>query len=196
MPREKKTRVAAARRAPLGRRAWLDAARIALIRDGIRGVEIGRLARTLRVTRGGFYWFFSSRAQLLEELLGDWERTSASLFEGVLKRDSSSGLEEFDALIRLWVDERDYDPAWDAAIRNWAQTSSRVAKVVHRVDEKRVDVLRQVFLDLGYKEIESLVRARITYYHQVGYYALGIRQTAAERLELLPHYRRVLIGRD
>lgn len=196
MPREKKTRVAAARRAPLGRRAWLDAARIALIRDGIRGVEIGRLARTLRVTRGGFYWFFSSRAQLLEELLGDWERTSASLFEGVLKRDSSSGLEEFDALIRLWVNERDYDPAWDAAIRNWAQTSSRVAKVVHRVDEKRVDVLRQVFLDLGYKEIESLVRARITYYHQVGYYALGIRQTAAERLELLPHYRRVLIGRD
>ena len=46
------------RKAPLGREAWLKAAKAALIREGIGGVEIGKLARKLRATRGGFYCVF------------------------------------------------------------------------------------------------------------------------------------------
>lgn len=41
---------------------------------------------------------------------------------------------------------------------------------------------------------EALVRARASYYHQVGYYALGIRQTPEERAALMPMYFRVLTG--
>jgi hypothetical protein len=40
-----------------GRAAWLKAAKSALLRAGVRGVEVGKLARQLRATRGGFYRF-------------------------------------------------------------------------------------------------------------------------------------------
>ncbi|MBS0613981.1 MAG: TetR family transcriptional regulator, partial [Proteobacteria bacterium] len=53
------------RESPLGREAWLKAAKTALIQEGIGGVEIGKLARKLRATRGGFYWFFHNRKELL-----------------------------------------------------------------------------------------------------------------------------------
>jgi hypothetical protein len=71
-----------------------------------------------------------------------------------------------------------------------------VLKVVQSVDEKRIAVLEQVFLDMGYKGKEAKVRARVTYYHQVGYYALGIRESRRQRVELIPFYKKVLTGRE
>jgi hypothetical protein len=64
------------------------------------------------------------------------------------------------------------------------------------VDQQRIAIIERIFLDMGYKGKEAHVRARVTYYHQVGYYALGVRESKKQRRELLPYYMKVLIGRD
>jgi hypothetical protein len=104
-------------------------------------------------------------------------------------------MKEFRAFSRLWIDEKEYSPAWDAAIRDWARTSPKVSRVVRRVDDRRIQVLHRVFLDLGYDDPEAFIRARVTYYHQVGYYALGVSESHRERMGLMPYYLRVLAGR-
>jgi hypothetical protein len=95
----------------------------------------------------------------------------------------------------VWVTEAGYSPAWDAAVRDWGRRSTPVAKVVRRVDDDRIGVLRQVFKDLGFADEEAFVRARVTYFHQVGYYAMGVQESRRQRLQLLPLYTRVLTGR-
>jgi hypothetical protein len=55
--------------------------------------------------------------------------------------------------------------------------------------------LKAVFKDLGYDEVEAFVRARVLYFHQVGYYALGVKEPRARRLLLRPVYTRVFTGR-
>jgi hypothetical protein len=102
---------------------------------------------------------------------------------------------EFMAIVDIWINESQYNPAWDAAVRDWARLSASVANTVRRVDDERIAVLAQVFKDMGYPADESFVRARVTYFHQVGYYALGVRETREERLKLLPLYTRILTGR-
>jgi AcrR family transcriptional regulator len=184
------------KREPLGRQVWLDAAREALIEEGTAGVEVKKLAKRLRSSRGGFYWFFKNRQQLLEELLAYWAKTGTTLFEKILRTPGRNGMEEYLALINLWIDESDYDPKWDGAVRDWARTSESVRKVVANVDQRRIAILEQIFQDMGYRGKEAHIRARITYYHQVGYYALGVQESRKERLELLPFYKRVLTGRD
>ena len=186
----------AAKRVPLGRKAWLDTARLALIEEGTAGVEINKLAKRLRSSRGGFYWFFKSRAQLLDELVADWVQTSTALFERIVQPPERNGMQEYLALTNLWIDESEYDPKWDGAVRDWARTSESVRKVVEAVDQKRIAVLEKIFIDLGYKGKDAQIRARVTYYHQVGYYAMGVKETRAERRALIPYYRRVLTGRD
>jgi hypothetical protein len=69
-------------------------------------------------------------------------------------------------------------------------------EAVQAVDEKRITLLEKVFLDLGYHGRDAHVRARVTYYHQVGYYALGVRESRKQRLDLLPFYTKILTGRD
>jgi AcrR family transcriptional regulator len=181
---------------PLGREIWLDTARQALIEEGTAGVEINKLAKRLGSSRGGFYWFFKDRAQLLDELLDYWARTSSVLFERVLQNPSRNGVEEYLALTNLWIDEKEYDPRWDGAVRDWARTSDAVRRVVQDVDQKRIAVLERIFNDMGYTGKEAHIRARVTYYHQVGYYALGVQESQKERRALLPYYQRVLTGRE
>jgi AcrR family transcriptional regulator len=183
------------KRPPLGREAWLEAARQALIEEGTRGVDVKKLAKRLgAASRGGFYWFFKSRQHLLDELLAYWARTSTVLFEGLLQKERGNGIDEYHALVRLWIDENEYDPKWDGAMRAWGRTSSAVQKVVETVDDRRIDIIERIFLDMGYKGKDAHIRARTTYYHQVGYYAMGVRESRKQRLELIPYYRKVLTG--
>jgi AcrR family transcriptional regulator len=192
-----KSRKTATRRRPrsLGREVWLEAARSALIEEGTAGIEINKLAKRLGVSRGGFYWFFESRDQLLDELLAFWVQTSTQLFERILRSHDGNGMREYRALVDLWIDEKEYDPKWDAAVRDWARTSAAVLSAVKAVDQKRIALLERLFRDMGYRGKEAHVRARITYYHQVGYYALGVQESRRERMELLPFYTRVLTGK-
>ena len=184
------------RQRPLGREVWLDTARRALIEEGTAGVEVNKLAKRLGSSRGGFYWFFKDRAQLLEELLAYWARTSTVLFEEILKRPGRNGVEKYLAMINLWIDEKEYDPKWDGAVRDWARTSEAVRKVVQEVDQKRIAVLEQIFNDMGYAGKEAHIRARVMYYHQVGYYAMGVQESQRERRLLTPYYQKVLTGRE
>src|ERR1700761_7096174 len=82
------------RKTPLGGGAWLAPARAALINDGIGGVEVGKLARKLRATRGGFYWFFTSRKQLLDNLLTDWEDNNSAAFKSIIRDRGANGTAE------------------------------------------------------------------------------------------------------
>jgi len=181
---------------PLGREIWLDTARRALIEEGTAGVEINKLARRLGSSRSGFYWFFKDRAQLLDELLVLWAHSSTILFERVLRDQHEDGLAEYLALTNLWIDENEYDPKWDGAIRDWARTSEPVRKVVEAVDQKRIAALEQIFKHIGYQGKEANVRARVMYYHQVGYYAMGVCESQRERRALIPYYKKALTGRD
>ncbi len=184
------------RKTRLGREAWLTAAKQALITEGIGGVEIGKLARKLQATRGGFYWFFSSRRQLLNHLLTDWEETNTAALKAIAADPSLDGPGQFKALINMWVSEAGYDSQWDAAIREWARISPRVAQTVRRIDDERIEIIHKLFYNIGYQDPDAFIRARVTYYHQVGYYALDVHESRAARIKLMPLYVRVLTGLD
>jgi AcrR family transcriptional regulator len=181
------------RRDPLVRADWIAAARELLIEGGIEHVRIDRLAKSLDVTRGGFYWLFKSRDDLLEELLEDWRQSNTKPFEKILTAEHK-GLDELDALFDLWLEEQEYRPAYDSAVRDWARMSQHVAEAVKSVDARRIELMNHIFLDLGYPADEALVRARIAYFHQVGYYILGLGESKEDRTKVRHLYSKVLSG--
>lgn len=178
----------------LSRSDWLAAARSALLAGGIESVKVDRLAKALNVTRGGFYWHFKNRKDLLDALLEHWERQTNQTFEAVLDQDLADGAAEFIALVNAWIEEDLYSPAYDAAVRDWARNSAHVAAVVRRVDKYRIDILQRIFIDMGYVDKAAFIRARIAYFHQVGYYTLGLGESKETRRKLLPEYVEALTG--
>jgi len=177
----------------LGAEDWILAAQEELITHGVLGVKVDRLARRLRVTRGGFYWHFRSHSHLLEVLLKRWVVTNTTPFIRVLELEGGAQ-KKFQAVVNLWVSETEYNPRLDSAVREWARVSPRVSRLMQREDDARVAVLQTIFRELGYEATDALVRARIAYFHQVGYYAMGIIEPIAKRRRLMPHYTRALLG--
>lgn len=174
-------------------RDWIAAAREMLIAGGISAVQINPLAGRLGVTRGGFYWRFKNRQDLLDQLLLDWENSNARHF---LERLAEPGTprERMDRLIDLWMEERQFDPRLEAAIRQWALVDEPVRKRVRSVDLGRIRAIADILLQAGYDADQAEARARITYFHQIGYYTLDLGESAQERIAMRPHYSNVLFG--
>jgi AcrR family transcriptional regulator len=157
-------------------------------------VKIDPLAKRLRVTRGSFYFHFSGLGDLQQSLLEEWRTCNCAPFETLADQASPDGLVLFTRIVRTWVDEAPFRPHLDLAIRDWARSVRTVANDIAEADERRISQLAVAFRRIGYDNDESLVRARITYFHQIGYYALSFKESAADRRRYQPIYGRVLLG--
>lgn len=177
----------------LTREDWIAIARRALIASGVDDVKVDVLARRLKVTRGSFYWHFKSRQELLDALLTDWEANNRREIAAVSRR-AEEGDGELLELFQVWLGEDPNFPAFDIAIRVWARKSRSVAGLVRDIDEAWVASFQRIFERSGMDPMEAFVRARILYFHQIGYYALSINESLAERARLAPIYYRALTG--
>lgn len=175
---------------------WIATAREALIEEGIAGVKVDRLAQRLGVTRGGFYHNFQHRDELLDALLHDWEERCQFLppqASGASPAEAAAWLQR---TVHRLIEEDGYDSSFDMAVREWARSDTRTAWAVQRADRSRLKGLQQFFEALGYPPEEAPIRARVFYYHQIGYYALDVRQSVAERKRDASLYTAILCGRE
>jgi hypothetical protein len=101
-----------------------------------------------------------------------------------------------DRLIDLWMEERQFDPRLEATIRQWALIDEPVRKRVRIVDLGRISAIAGILLQAGFDAIQAEARARLTYFHQIGYYTLDLGESAQERFAMRPHYTSVLFGYD
>lgn len=131
------------------RAAWIEEGLRALAAGGPNAVRIEALARTLGVTKGGFYWHFDDRPALLEEVLGMWERVSVD--EVIARVEAAGGdartkLRRLSAIAVSGEEELGTDPLKvDLAIRDWARRDKTVARRLRRVDNRRMSYMRALF---------------------------------------------------
>ncbi|HZP13018.1 MAG TPA: TetR/AcrR family transcriptional regulator [Nevskiaceae bacterium] len=176
------------------REGWLNCARVALIEDGIDGVKVDRLAKRLKISRGGFYHHFKNLHQLLNELLVVWKTQNRFTPAKVEASSPEAAAKAFERITDDLIHENGFDSQFDMAVREWARISHPAADVVHAVDNERVEILKEIFVGFGYPAREALIRARIFYWHQIGYYAVGFRESLKEREGNVRIYLDVLAG--
>jgi len=132
-------------RTPRGK--WIDEGLRALAAGGPDAVRIESLARTLGVSKGGFYGYFDNRRALLEEMLDSWER---AVTDEVIERVERGGGDARARLQRLFAmaasdDRPTTDITTELAVCDWARRDPAVAERLRRVDNRRMDYLRSLF---------------------------------------------------
>jgi len=180
----------------LGKEAWVIAARDALIEGGIEGVKVDRLANQLKAQRGSFYHHFNNRDSLLQALLQHWLDNNSAIYNAAAKRPLDKARATLSYINTMWLEENEFNPHYDSAIRDWGRTAPSIAAVVRQVDQQRIGILQELFQGMGYSHDTALGRARVAYFHQVGYIALGLNESPQERQQLAAMYLQVLIGHD
>ena len=180
-------------RKQLQRLDWLQQALEVFIAEGIDAVRITRLADDLGVTRGSFYWHFENREDLIDALVRYWkDKNTAAMTQSVKDTDSLA-----DGICRFFetcIDAGRFDARLDLAIREWSRRSPSIRRQVDREDAARIESLQSFFETFDYPMPEALIRARVLYYAQIGFYALEIEETLTTRLGYTESYFECFTG--
>jgi AcrR family transcriptional regulator len=164
------------------RSKWIKEGLRALAVGGPDAVRIEPLAQALGVTRGGFYWHFSDRSALLEELLDTWERATTEEVTELLERgggDASAKLRRLLALTSSSV------LMIDLAVRDWARRDPAVAARLRRIDNRRMDGLRSLFGGLCADADDVEARCLLFFSLLIGNHSIAADHGARSRADVL-----------
>jgi len=148
---------------------WERAALELISEQGVQALAIEPLARRMGITKGSFYWHFSSRESLLEQSLVRWEEhdsrnLSASLGEIDNPRDRLISF--FRRVGKEKLTHEVYSELCAAA------GHPQVAPVLERVAERRMKHLSAAFGEMGMKASRARNQARLIYSVYLGFLQL------------------------
>jgi len=173
------------------RSTWIDAGLAALASGGPDAVRVDLLAKTLGVTRGGFYWHFESRGVFLDALLDAWEHRST---DDVLDRVEAEG-GDARAKVRkagMLTFSKDLLPI-DLAVRDWARREKAVAKRLRRVDNRRMDYLRTLIGTFSDDPDDVEARAMLAFSLAIGSHFIAAEHGGRSRPRVLEQATRRLL---
>jgi AcrR family transcriptional regulator len=167
-------------RTPRG--AWIDAALQALAAGGPEAVRVEALAVRLGVSKGGFYWHFTDRQALIQEMLDTWEQAGT---EGIIARFDSQRTDPRAKLKQLFELAPSADFAVELAIRDWSRRDSEVAARLRRVDNRRMGWLRSLFGECCVDENDVEARSMLAYSLLIGSYFITAQHGDKTRPQML-----------
>jgi AcrR family transcriptional regulator len=175
------------------RHRWIDEGVRALAAGGPDSVQIESLARTLGVSKGGFYGYFADRRALLAEVLDAWELRST---EQVIERVEHEG---GDAMARARrAAELTFSAELlpiDLAVRDWARRDAAVAERLRRVDNFRIAYLRTLLATVSADDEDLEARCLIAFSVAIADHFIAADHGTRSRADVRETIRRQLFAK-
>ena len=156
-------------RVTLSAEDWEREALELIAEQGVQALAIEPLARRMGITKGSFYWHFSSRESLLEQSLSRWEEhDSRNLNTALGKIDHPRDrlVSFFRHIGKEKLTHEVYSELCAAA------GHAQVEPVLERVAERRMEHLSAAFEELGMDPEIARYQARLTYSVYLGFLQL------------------------
>jgi AcrR family transcriptional regulator len=168
------------------RSTWIEAGLHALAQGGPSAVRVEAIAKTLGVTKGGFYWQLGDRETLLDEMLTTWEH---DVIDNVIADVESEPGDARTKLGRLFTIARSYTRpeamAIELAIRDWARHDTTVAERLRRIDNRRMTFLRSQFSEFCSDEVDVEARCMLAFALYIGNFFITADHGALTRSEVV-----------
>lgn len=165
------------------RSSWVSAGLRALAAGGPDAVRVESLAQVVGVTKGGFYWHFADRNELLSEMLDAWESQSTDEVIERVEREGGDAMTKAQRAGALTFGEglREID----LAVRDWSRRDPTVAARLRRVDNRRMDYLRTQLATFCADEDDLEARCMIAFAVAVGTHFIAADHRGRSRADVL-----------
>jgi AcrR family transcriptional regulator len=166
------------------RNRWIEEGLRALGDGGPEAVRIEPLAQALGVSKGGFYWHFSDRQSLLEEMLDAWERTWVDEVIAAVEAEDEDARSRLRRLFALAAASGELLKI-ELAIRNWARRDKAVAKRLKRVDNRRMNYMRSLFGAICKDDDDVEARCLLVFSLFIGSHFVSVDHGGRSRAQVL-----------
>src|SRR5437899_668029 len=163
------------------RDSWINEGLRALATGGPDAVRIEPLARTLGVTKGGFYWHFDDRGTLLDEMLDAWEHLGVDDVIEIVDRGGGDAREKLRRLFGLTSKTGKGWMRTELAIRDWARRDKTVGRRLRRVDNRRMEYMRSLFREFCRDDDDVEIRCMLVMAMFIGTHFIAADHGARSR---------------
>ena len=141
----------------LSKDAWLKHTLKTIGEVGIANIQIESLAKDLNVTKGSFYWHFKGRDALLNDALSYWYETATRIIGRAANRSFSDPIDRLRYFFSLAFNQRYDVPGGpvERALQEWARVSEAASKTTQRVDQERIRLIADAYIELGKSEVDA-----------------------------------------
>ena len=165
---------------------WLAGAFKEIVERGVKGFSVERLADRLGVSKGGFYWHFKTREDILFAALAHWEHIVVEGFWQAMAARGYSGSESLEKGIRFSIDQPESAPggAIEMSFHEWARSDPRVKGRVYDVFRNRLRTCARSYEEMGLDQGAAASRAAgfIAYLTGLAVYAYMLSDDEKETL--------------
>lgn len=175
------------------REKWIEAGLQALASGGADSVRVEALAKTLGVTKGGFYGYFSDRDDLLREMLDAWERESVDDVFDKIENETGGPFEKAKLAGQLTFSD-DRLPI-DLAVRTWARSDEAVAERLRRVDNRRMQLVRDAIATYCSDPEEVEARSLLAFCMAIGVHFVAADHPGHTQDQVLARASAIILGR-
>lgn len=177
------------------REKWIEEGLAALAAGGPDAVRVEALAKSLGVTKGGFYGSFADRDALLTAMLDLWERESTDdVLERVEREGGDPKTKAYRAGVLTFSDDR-LLPI-DLAVRDWARRDEAVAERLRRVDNRRMALLREMIGTFCADPDEVEARSLLAFCTAIGVHFLAADHGDRPRAQVIARAADLLLDRE
>ena len=164
----------------VSRDQWLATALQLFAKTGEGGLRVEVLARTLAISKSGFYFHFKDREDFLQQLLAYWAHEYTEVITDnplLLLTPARQRL----MTIATQVFEQNLTE-FDAAMLVWANKDPTIARQVRKVTDMRLAFAGKAFAELGFEGDDLEMRARVFLGHlSVDRQMFGSNKKVAQR---------------
>ena len=141
----------------LSKDAWLKPPLKTIGEVGVANIQIESLAKDLNVTKGSFYWHFKGRDALLNDALSYWYETATRIIGRAANRSFSDPIDRLRYFFSLAFNQRYDVPGGpvERALQEWARVSEAASKTTQRVDQERIRLIADAYIELGKSEVDA-----------------------------------------
>ena len=158
---------------------WLDEAYTRFITQGLEGISIGEISKTIGVAKSSLYHYFGSKDNYLEELFQKW------MFNGTTRiwnevKEISDPIERMEKLIKIVLKTNIEEEIFYFQMRSASTKSDIAKKYLEKSDKIRGKIALGFFTEMGYDRHESVATATHFIRYFIGTIDTNIRKQFSE----------------
>jgi len=149
---------------------WIKLGYSLFSKEGIKGINIEKMAKKLACNKSSFYWYFKTKAIFIDEIVRYWIQNETEQVINYTNKGSS--INEKIAKFLTIAFKNDPYLEFIFYLKRYAIKNTKYQLIIDDIDERRLNYTTKLFTELGYSKKEATIKASIFYKYLIGYHEM------------------------
>ncbi|WP_417858769.1 TetR/AcrR family transcriptional regulator [Xanthomarina gelatinilytica] len=150
---------------------WLKLGYKIFSEKGVSGIVVEKMSKTLNCNKSSFYWHFKTKKEFIREMVNYWVNNKTKKIIEITGIEDNP-IQKINKLIDITYCKMPYSD-FIFYLKRYAVKDKTISKIIDDVDNQRIDYVKKLLIESGYKDDEAQIKASLLYKHLIGFYEMS-----------------------